>query len=301
MSSVTISAAGCDCLASATLCPAHSDSASISPVVPTIGGAGEYRRIGSPEAKWAMTSPVSGSAAQWWAARGLPHLARLSCGSRGAERRAIRPSRGRGTSCCVGLGGVDQAAAVLVVDRHLVGEQEPGAQPGGLRAEREHGRDSSRVADPTGRDHRHRRDRVDYRRHQRERRHATPDVPAGLPALRDDHVDPSPDRAPRLLSTPDRVHHKPPGVVHHADIAVGVAQQKRHDPQTSSKGLIDSMVLIGAEHKIAGKRPVSQRCRVTHQSAASSAHHSDTLPSAPAFETAAGSRGSADNGASTIG
>ena len=39
-SSATISAAGRDCLASATLCPAHMESASISPVVPTIGGAG---------------------------------------------------------------------------------------------------------------------------------------------------------------------------------------------------------------------------------------------------------------------
>src|ERR1700729_4514438 len=56
-SSATISAAGWRWLASATLCPAHSDSASISPVVPTIGGAGEYRRIGSPEAKCAITSP----------------------------------------------------------------------------------------------------------------------------------------------------------------------------------------------------------------------------------------------------
>ena len=54
-SSATISAAGCRRLASATLCPAHSDSASMSPVVPTSGGAGEYRTIGSPEAKCAIT------------------------------------------------------------------------------------------------------------------------------------------------------------------------------------------------------------------------------------------------------
>jgi hypothetical protein len=40
VSSATISAADCDCLASATLCPAHIESASMSPVVPTIGGAG---------------------------------------------------------------------------------------------------------------------------------------------------------------------------------------------------------------------------------------------------------------------
>src|SRR5271155_5703380 len=59
-SSATISAAGWDCLASATLCPAHSDIASISPVVPTSGGAGAYRTIGSPEAKCAIPSPSPG-------------------------------------------------------------------------------------------------------------------------------------------------------------------------------------------------------------------------------------------------
>jgi acyl-CoA reductase-like NAD-dependent aldehyde dehydrogenase len=40
VSSATMSAADCDFLASATLCPAHIESASISPVVPAIGGAG---------------------------------------------------------------------------------------------------------------------------------------------------------------------------------------------------------------------------------------------------------------------
>ena len=40
VSSVTMSAADCGCLARATLCPAHIESASISPVVPAIGGAG---------------------------------------------------------------------------------------------------------------------------------------------------------------------------------------------------------------------------------------------------------------------
>src|SRR5437660_2591308 len=58
VSSVTMSAADCGCRASATLCPAHIDSASMSPVVPAIGGAGSYRRIDSPEAKCAITSPT---------------------------------------------------------------------------------------------------------------------------------------------------------------------------------------------------------------------------------------------------
>jgi len=38
-------------LARATLCPAHIESASTSPVVPTMGAAVAYRRIGSPAAK----------------------------------------------------------------------------------------------------------------------------------------------------------------------------------------------------------------------------------------------------------
>src|ERR1700722_1767057 len=59
-SSATISAAGCVLFASATLCPAHIDSGSISPVVPTIGGAGSYRTIASPDAKCAKTSPSWG-------------------------------------------------------------------------------------------------------------------------------------------------------------------------------------------------------------------------------------------------
>jgi|SRR5580693_4330632 hypothetical protein len=39
-SSATMSAAGCVWRASATPCPAHIESASMSPVVPVIGGAG---------------------------------------------------------------------------------------------------------------------------------------------------------------------------------------------------------------------------------------------------------------------
>ena len=40
VSSVTMSAADCGCLARATPCPAHIESASMSPLVPAIGGAG---------------------------------------------------------------------------------------------------------------------------------------------------------------------------------------------------------------------------------------------------------------------
>src|SRR6202046_3514875 len=68
LSSATISAADCGFLARATPCPAHIDSASMSPVVPTIGGAGSYRTIASPEAKCAITSPSPGR----WLSGGRP-------------------------------------------------------------------------------------------------------------------------------------------------------------------------------------------------------------------------------------
>ncbi len=39
-------------------------------------------------------------------------------------------------------------------------------------------------------------------------------MPAGLPALRNDDVRSTSDRAPRFLGIPDRVHDKPSGVMH---------------------------------------------------------------------------------------
>ena len=56
---------------------------------------------------------------------------------------------------------------------------------------------------------------------KRERRHATPDVAAGLPALRDDDVHPTSDCAPGFLGAADRVHDKPSGVMHRVDVAAG--------------------------------------------------------------------------------
>jgi hypothetical protein len=91
------------------------------------------------------------------------------------------------------------------VDRHLVGHEEPGAKPGSLRTEGKHGRDSASVANPTGRNDRHRCHGVDYRWHQWERCHATQYVPAGLPALRNDDVH-STSGCARFLGTADRVH-----------------------------------------------------------------------------------------------
>ena len=46
--------------------------------------------------------------------------------------------------------GFDQALAVVLVHRRLLGHQEPSPHPGGLRTEGEHGRDTPPVADPAG-------------------------------------------------------------------------------------------------------------------------------------------------------
>src|ERR1700722_7283212 len=90
-------------------------------------------------------------------------------------------------------------------------------------------------------------------------------MPAGLPALRYDYVRSACGRAPRFLGAPDRVHDEPSGVMQRLDTAIRVAQQERHYPQTSGKGLIESTLLIGGENEIARKGPAGERCRFTNQ------------------------------------
>ena len=161
--------------------------ASMSPVVPTIGAAGSYRTMASPEAKCAITSPAPGRCASGGRPAGFPRLGRRV--AQGTVGRIRPPDLVQvGVPLRIGLGRLHQATAVLLVDRHLLGKQEPGAQPGRLGAEGEHGCHSAGVSDPAGRDHRHRCHRVHDRRHQRQRRHLAPHVPAGLPALGHDDI-----------------------------------------------------------------------------------------------------------------
>jgi hypothetical protein len=65
-------------------------------------------------------------------------------------------------------------------------------------------------------------------------------VAAGLPALRNDDVHSTSDCAPGFLGAADRVHNNPSGVMHQVDVALGIAEDERHDPQAGRKGLIDS-------------------------------------------------------------
>lgn len=168
-SSATILAAGCNCLASATLCPAHNERASTSPVVPTIGAAVSYRTIGSPSAKCAMTSPTPGRLPSW----GRPAASHALA----VELRSTRwGASGDPTSYRLGYHCTSVSAAST-------------SQPRRLSAQREHGSHSASVPDPVGRDHRHRCHRVHHGGHQGERRDLTPHVPASLPPLRHDDID----------------------------------------------------------------------------------------------------------------
>jgi hypothetical protein len=61
------------------------------------------------------------------------------------------------------------------------------------------------------------------------------------------------------------MHDEPSGVVHQVDVALGIPEYERHDPQAGRKGLIDSTVLIRIESEVAAKRTIGQRCRFTDQ------------------------------------
>jgi RecB family exonuclease len=87
-------------------------------------------------------------------------------------------------------------------------------------------------------------------------------VPAGLPALRDDHVHAGRHGPPCFLGRADRVHDNAPGVVDLLDVAAGITQEKRHDPQASVKGLVKAAVTIFGEDEVAAERPRGQRRRL---------------------------------------
>src|ERR1700689_1690089 len=102
---------------------------------------------------------------------------------------------------------------------------------------------SASAPDPTGRDHRHRRNRVHDGWHQGERRNLTPHVPPSLPTLRHDDINSAGDRPPRLFGASDRTQNESTPIVDTPDVAGGRPQKRRHDPQTGLEGFIEAMVL----------------------------------------------------------
>jgi hypothetical protein len=135
------------------------------------------------------------------------------------------------------------------------------------RTEREHGRDSSGVANPAGRDHRHRRYGVDHRRDQRQRRDGTQHVPAGLPALGNDHIDSTADCASRLLGTCHRVQHETSGIMQTANVGRWVApvNETMRSPASGASGR--RALLIPGENEIPTEGAICQRfCLDDHRS-----------------------------------
>ncbi len=181
------------------------------------------------------------------------------------------------------------------------GEQKPGTQPRRLRAQREHGGHAPSVPDPAGRDHRHRRHRVHDGGHQWKRRHLAPHVSPRLPPLRHDDIDSAGDRPPRLFGAADRLQNDSVGVVDLLDVAGGIPPEQRHDPQAGFEGLVEATVLIGGENQIAAEGTIGERRRLANHVSGRVDHVSVNMPSAPAFETAAASSGTAAIGAWTIG
>jgi hypothetical protein len=169
-----------------------------------------------------------------------------------------------GVQVRIGLGRGHQPPPVVLVDRHLLGQQEPRAQPGRLGAEGEHRRDAPGVADPARRDHRHRRHRVDHGGHQRQGPDGAPHVPAGLQSLRDDNVRPGRDRPPGLLGVADRVQDNSAGVVHALDVGAWISPEKRDDPQAGLEGLVKATVPVLGEDKVAAERPRGECRCVAH-------------------------------------
>ena len=117
----------------------------------------------------------------------------------------------------------------MLVHRRLLGHQEARPDPGGLRAEREHSRDTPPVADPAGCDHRRRLDRIDDGGHERERSDLTPHMAARVQALRDDDVDARGDHALRLLGRADRVQQQRARIVNPIDVRRRIAPEERDD------------------------------------------------------------------------
>jgi hypothetical protein len=126
-------------------------------------------------------------------------------------------------------------------------------------------------------------------------------VPASLPTLRHDDVNSAGGCPPRLFSAADCVQNDSVGVVDLLDVAGGIAPHQRHDPHPGFNGLVKATVLIGGDNQIAAKRTIGERLRLANHVSGGSGPRQGHMPSAPAFETAAASWGTADIGAWTIG
>ena len=183
--------------------------------------------------------------------------------------RRVRPADvvQLGVPLGVGLRRLREALPVALVDGALLRQQEARSEPGCLRAERQHSRDTAPVADAARGDHRCGEHGVDDCGDERQRGDGAPDVPARFPALRDDDIDAGRHRAPRLVRAPDRVQDDAAGVMHGADVRRRVAPCEGDDPQPGVERSVEASVLVPLEHEIGAERTIRERERLAHERA----------------------------------
>ena len=109
--------------------------------------------------------------------------------------------------------------------------EEPGADPHSFGTEHQRGGNPPTVGDPAGRDDGHRRDRVDDRGHERQRRDPA-GVAARLRALGRHHVDARFRRLSRRGDRPHLAHDHSSGLVRDTDKGRGVGKRNRDDPHS---------------------------------------------------------------------
>ena len=154
----------------------------------------------------------------------------------------------------VSLAGRQDTAAVVGMDPSFRCRKESRPHPGACGAEREHGRETSSVGDSSGSQDRNRSNGVDHPRDERESRHGPPDVPAGLPSLRDDHVGSGRSRKSALFCSADGDEHDCPRVVRLANDAARVTPEERDDTHTCSEGRSQPLSLVPRQAEIDAER-----------------------------------------------
>jgi SAM-dependent methyltransferase len=193
----------------------------------------------------------------------------------------------------VGLRGGQDAAPVVGVYRRLGRGEESRPDPAAGGAEREHGGETSSVRDSACGDDRYRRHRIDDAWDERERGNGSPDVAASFPPLRNHYVGTGGSGGPSLVGGTNRDEHDCPGVVRLADDIGCVTPEERDDLTPDARADASRSRWSQARPRLMPNGR-SVRFRVSSTDVPISAgdvHVTGSIPSPPAFETAAAKAG----------
>ena len=164
-----------------------------------------------------------------------------------------------------GLGCFEKPGHVVGVSRRLLAGHEPGAHPGRAGAKRQDRGEAPPIRDAAGGDHGGRPDGVDDGRHERHGRHVAPDVAAGLPALRHDHVHARRDGFLRLCRAAHGQQRERSRGVHGAQVRRGIAPEERDHPDARVQRRRQPLVLRLVDDQVDSERPGGQGLRRPHR------------------------------------